>query len=412
MVTTAYPLLRPLAGTAALTLLATSVAAREVPTEDLPLDPRTDGVLVDEIIFSVPGHDWNCLDIEVAGAPLRVIIPSYERVEATPEEIRERTRRLAKLLLPATVFASSGTVAGYYESGELFGVELDVFPTNTVPPPSFAAGECLPIDARILGPDGAGGQEYRGNLFCYKATQWAARIELLTDLGDGAPSQHRMWIGPVCHSSSSVARSTWIGGGSNTVYGDVKSNGGLRVSGSGHVVPYWNDYATMCSVLGDDLEMGPLAKLPAAAASAPPHAALWYSANADHFFAGDVFLTAGPAGEAVTGQGQPVAGLVYASGGIFVEGNAITASLTLVAQGPVVINGTACDIEAAVDAMLAWSVGDDVSFEGSDNALQGSVFAWGEMAVPGSGNVLVGCLRGDQVRVGGQHNLISDGTRF
>jgi hypothetical protein len=90
----------------------------------------------------------------------------------------------------------------------------------------------------------------------------------------------------------------------------------------------------------------------------------------------------------------------------------MSAQLSLIAQGPIVVNGSGSELKPAEDGLLAWSLADDVRVEGSGNRLEGSLFAHqGELSVPGSVNLLLGQLVGQEVWIGGAENLLSDGAR-
>ncbi len=406
----------PVLGGIALLLLAAATGAQSVEeveeVEQLPLSAAPNAALNAVVLLSGdhPEPEWNRIDIVVAGHALRCLIPNYAQGEVAATR---RILELAKVLVPDTVLASTGPIGTSYSLGEIYGIEFDIFPQDPAVKP--VQGERLPLLGLLRGLNPQGVVANLGNVYLYDETLFEQR---LADLAAGqqasVPLDERMlWLDSVVWANATNIEALNLSGISNRIEGGLSSNGSIRVGGESHVfldpVLYSGSYVQV----GPLHQVGPLAAVPVRPAPEAPHGSAWYrglAEDADQDFTGSVTITAG-LNQMPLANGQPVSGVVYATGPIVVSG-AVRGTLTLVSETRVEFGVGASELTAAVDEVLALVVGNgSIHVATCAGSLTGSLLArGGSVAIVGSSSLILGQVVADTVSVTGGGNLLSDGT--
>ena len=407
-------------GVVATSLLALVPLAAWMPppaTQVLTIDGAADRL--EEIRASsllLPIHNWNCMCIDVAALPVGILLPNDLSGDA------DRARELLTMvkgvyeegLLPA-----GGQIGTWLANGDIAAIEVRWSDgANTIDPP--ALDDHLGTIGKVQNPEG----EILADIYCYDATLLANReAELVLETG-GPLLMYRIWLGPVFLSCGLGAHALKFSGTENTVIGDATTNGDLRVTGDDHVAEDRLRYGGSATVTGSghslpDMAQGasnlPLAPLPSSAAA---YLAL-ATANSTAFV-GDVTIQAGGSTGLQTDTGTPLSGVVYATGRIYVEGNAVVGTITLVSELGISISGDENELTAAVDDVLAIVLGGAVPVNRLDNnilvdgrlgAYEGSIWApGGDVEIVATSSELTGCVVAENIRFAGYGNVFSDGS--
>lgn len=353
--------------------------------------------------------DWNCLDVALPEASIAAIMPNDQ--SGDPERITAMLQQLQGLVAE-TVLASTGPIGAAYLDGSLAAVEFDIFPANPVLDPSTT----LPLVGVIQSPDG----ELLGTMHCFSAEQYALRQDFFEQFMGTPLKSYELWLGHVLQSSASGSRSLRVSGSSNTVYGDLMTNGTLHVEGFANVIPDFLTYAIGYVLNGSEHELGPVEPAVTGLLPTPQSSAAAYveMATQSHTsFAGSITIVRAAGGGFATSQGAsiPDGSVVHATGDVYVGSDDLVGRLTIISGGSIVFSTSGCEISGAVDGLLAWSASGSeshtVSISGNRNILRGASYSDGEFEVLGSENEITGRACGFAVTVGGSENKINDGTR-
>ncbi len=390
---------------------AGSFAAQE-SNEMLPLSDSANGDLNNVLAAPRPGVDWNCMNIDIGEKPLRVIMPKYHGLLVDDEAVKVSLLELVKVLVPQTVLMSSGEIGSAYADGSLVGIEFNIFPDDFSNKPDY--GEFLPVLGLLEGENAQGEQGILGLMYCYDQALFDARIQALSGAGT-TPSEQKLYLNAVSHTSSTGRKSLQVSGTSNAVHGPLVANGALRISGDGNWVSGDRTYGLEEIVNGEHTLDGSSVQAAASAGLGTVHDQSWYLnhsiANGMHF-SDDIFIVAGVSGGPETSTGIPLDGVVYSTGSIYVEGDGIDATLTLVAVEEVVFLAGGGTWTGAVDDLLAFSIESQVWIPGSGNTLDGCIHApVSAMTVSGSANVITGRFAVRSFLLSGDQNVLTDGTR-
>lgn len=358
---------------------------------------------------------WNCLCVHIAEHSIPVILPVDLSGDA------ERTGDL--LLMLEGIFeegflGATGTIGGWRDAGTLGGLELRWSDgLNTVPGPSLGS------HLEPVGEFQDSAQDTFGLLYCYDPAQMTARVAELEAETGGPLAMAKVWLGPTLLSSDSGSQAMKINGTENLVHGDVTTNGDFKVTGDDHTGENQIRYGGTSSIDGSghdfpDTEQGTTGHtLPAT-----PDTAANYQAQAvanGTSFVGDVTIKGGPNG-LTTASGAPASGVVYATGRVYLEGNDLVGTITVVSELGISISGDSCSLTSAVDDVLLYVIGGAVPDERLDNNVlidgrlggtTGSIWAPGGLVeVVATSRELTGRIVAEKIRCAGYGNTITDGS--
>ena len=186
----------------------------------------------------------------------------------------------------------------------------------------------------------------------------------------------------------------------------VRYEGSATINGTGHDIP---DHQSTTTSAGLPPLPSPVADYLAAAQQ---------NGTA---FTGDVNIVGGGPTGLQTDTGTAISGVVHSTGRIYVEGNGLSGTITLVSDLGVSISGDDNSFTAAMDDVLAISVGGAVPNDRLDNNilldgrlsdLTGSLWAPGGIVeVVTTANALTGKAVGLKIRLAGSENVFSNGCR-
>lgn len=361
--------------------------------------------------------DWNCVCVDVAAQPITMIVPNDQ--SGDPDRLEE-VLLMASDVFSDAVLGCGGTIGSWRDAGALAGVELRW--SGGLNPASLpGASDHLGTIGRL--------QDDQGNpladLYCYDALLLPARIaDIETEMG-GPLAVEEIWLGPALVAGETGAQACKVNGTENTVHGDVHSAGDFRVTGNDHVLVNQVRYEGTASITGTGHDI-PDHQVTTNAVTLPPLPSpvgdyLLQAQLNGTWFPGDVtIIDGGPTG-LKTDTGDSVSGVIYAVGRIYVEGNGLTGTITLVSERGVSISGDDNSFTAAMDGVLAIAIGGAVPYDRLDNNVQldgrlsdltGSLWAPGGMVeIVTTANALTGKAVGLKIRLAGSENVFSNGCR-
>ncbi len=367
--------------------------------------------------LSMPIHIWNCICVEIAAHPVGVILPNDLSGDA------QRTRELLLMLeggYEEAFLGAGGQIGAWRDNGTLAGIEFG-WPGALNPVPGPAEGQHLGTVGRVENAAG----EMLAEIYCFDSDQMANRVAQLESITGNALIQEKVWLGPMLLSSSKGSHAMDISGTGNVIYGDVTTGGDFVVTGDGHNVEDQVQYGENESVSGSGHSI-PDMTLDASTLALPafPSLAVNYKAQAlanGTSFVGDIKIEGGGTTGLRTSDGTPLSGVVYSTGRIYVAGNGLSGTVTLVSELGVLLSGNDNVLTAAVDDVLAITLGGAVAEERIDNnilvegrlcSFEGSLWApTGAVEVVATGCRLTGRVVAYKIRYSGYENTLTDGCR-
>lgn len=398
-----------------------SLHAQNWVDEVIILQPELSTRLVETQNANFNDQVWNCLNVGLAEAMpgMRMIVPNDQ--SGDPDRVRHMLR-LGKDLFVDGVTLSGGTIQSDYDAGVLTGIEFRLWTANPVPQP--AVTDTLGYRGAIY-QDAGDSLVFLGWMYCFDATGFTARLNAIAAFMGGTPLvQEKVWLGDLMQATDSGPLSLRVQGTRNQVYGDLRSQGTVRLLGQHNQVLDRLLWTSSLVAGGANNSYGSDEQITLPMPSRAPRQSeghyLSLAAAAGQAFVGDILIVDDGSGGARVGS-QPVSGVVHATGVIHVEGDeGIQAALTLIGGAGVQFYGNNCALTPAVDDLLAWAPGiidpcasehNNVRFEGRYNELTGAVYSGlGDVEIVTLGSTLFGRYSGTKVKVGGAENLISDGT--
>lgn len=397
-----------------LVFVLLSGAARAQTTErveSLLMSPESNSALNSAVALSGdhPEPEWNRVAVTVGGYELRSLTPNFDAGDATA---LRQSLDLTKVLVPDLLRSSNGAFAELFAEGQVYAIELDVFPDDPAAMP--AAGQRLPVIGVLQGLDPNGHFANLGQVYLYDEALYHARVSQLMVARMNMPlEEHTIWLDSVVWAGSTSIESILLWGVSNRIEGGLSANGSVCLGGQSNVVLDPVEFAGAYVQTGQNHQIDSLASVPLRPVPTAPHAGAWYrerAIEANQLFTGAVTITA-DANQAPLANGLPVTGVVYATGPIDVSGP-VRGQLTLVSEAAIGIGAGVAELTGAVDEMLALLVGGgSITISASAASLTGSLIApVGDVSIAGSGNLIVGQVVADTVSMTGGWNVVSDGT--
>lgn len=381
-------------------LLLTGVAGAQLGNEPGPTNTIVQVVSepfepeLEEVSGGTEG-DMNCFEIVFARSGLRAIVQNFPDMG---EGFTQNQRTLAKWLTREVAFRPGNAIHSYLESGELYGIEFDWF----FPGPVGLARPSLPrsVDVHLS----ARGEEGPfAEVYGFLAGEYAA-YKLAVEGMIGHPMESFVVWEPetLC---TGAARLTLVGQ-QNQLQGPLLAGGDVRLAGYGNVVdgPLWvaglfqRTEGNRTSFVGrcDGVPLpNPGVHLETLRAEARSNGT---------YFPGDALLA----------TNAPPTGVVFAEGHLTVAASGWSGAWTLVsASGDVELAGDDLALQPGVSTVTAIAFSGSVRVSGDRVRAVGELHApQGTLDVSGSSNTLLGAFTAGGAIVGGDANLLSDGTRL
>lgn len=404
-----------------LALLAASGSA--AAQQQIPIEPATQGQIGNLWADPRPLPDWDYFDVLVAGTDASILVRNDDAGD--PGRAADVMNTVRALYADVVVDeygrqqTTDGLVGAYITAGTLRAVEFDLFDEAYDPDYDTTPEPVLGVDALIgwaeLVYDDGSGPQHVGRMYCYDPALYALRKSVL------AATPRTTWLGSLVHTSSTADKSVQVLGSDNVFEGAVASSGGLWIGGYDHVFDedVLSADAARLSATGTSFA-SPVRLAPAAPLRPAPESLAWYGSQPQSLVFGcDLILTDDGGGGLVVDDGTQqwkVEGrIVRTSGSVYVAGEGLSGTVTLVADGEIVFSGSSGTLSPAATDLLAWSLdasGHGVSIDGSANALTGSLLApAGVVSIPGSDNRIEGQVTAGAFKVSGSGNTLSDGSR-
>ncbi|MEM7516648.1 MAG: hypothetical protein AAF368_06970, partial [Planctomycetota bacterium] len=301
---------------------------------------------------------WNCMNVGLAEAmpSMRMIVPNDQ--SGDPDRIRHMLR-LGKDLFVDGVTISGGTIQSDYDAGVLTGIEFRLWTANPVPQP--AVTDTLGYRGAIY-QDAGDSLVFLGWMYCFDAAGFTARLNAIAAFMGGTPlAQEQVWLGELMQATDTGTHSLRVQGTRNEVYGDLRSQGTVRLLGQENQVADRLLWSSALVSGGTNNTYGSDEQIALPMPSRTPRQSeghyLSLAVAAGQSFVGDIVIEDDGNGGARVGS-QSVSGVVHATGVIHVEGDdGIEAALTLIASAGVQFYGNNCVLTPAVDDLLVWAPG-------------------------------------------------------
>lgn len=347
-----------------------------------------------------PEDPLNCDEVYFPRADTYAIHQSFPNDSAQKEADR---RYRTEVYFRAAVLETSSTIHGYWTSGLLHGVEFDwFFPAGSGTPPT---PNRLGQAAAIYAPNGSGGTVLVAKMYCYDASQYAARKSAIEQGIGHVMDSYTVWADDVATSSGVGGERLVVGGAGNEVYGDCSSNSGAKVEGSGNAVIDGIDHVRPLNVHSSNTVAWDISVSAVSAISIPftESAARTEAQQSGSYHSGDVVITTSNA---------PNDGVVFAEGNITVSGNALSGAWTFVsAQGTISFTASDLDLTPYQDHVVAVAFAGDVEVSGTRAEVFGELHApSGIVDISADESRVHGLLAGDRVHVNGDNTVVTDGT--